>query len=66
MRGYARKPGIGDILHYVGTDRSKSDEISTVSECSAVPGRMSLKRPIIARLDLTNQLCGILTKFKRL
>ena len=70
QKGYARKAEneqvgkVWYIPHHGVTQPSKPGKVRVVFDCSAEFGGTSLNKQLIAGPDLTNQLVGVLTRFR--
>ena len=67
LKGYARKAENGQVgkVRYTGvTHQAEPGKVRAVFGCSTEFGRTSLNKQLIARPDLTNQLVGVLTRFR--
>ena len=70
QKGYARKAEneqvgkVWYIPHHGVTHPSKPGKVRVVFDCSAEFGGTSLNKQLIAGPDLTNQLVGVLTRFR--
>ena len=70
QKGYSRKAQneqvgkVWYIPHHGVTHAVKSGKVRVVFNCSAEFGRTSLNKQLIPGPDLTNQLVGVLTRFR--
>ena len=70
QKGYARKAEkeqvgkVWYILHHGVIHPAKPGKVGAVFDCSAEFGGTSLNKELIAGLDLTSQLVGVLTRFR--